>query len=102
VSSSEPRWPNTSNTLVAFLLGGEPICERCLTDACGGNEEITTARLAQLKQDVRLVSETDTCWICRAVTIVLCVPVPTRTKRTELLGPDRRQEHTGADRRESA
>lgn len=95
MTTSKPRWPNTSNTLVALLLGGEPVCERCLTDASGGSEERTTARLGQLKQDVRIVSWTGTCSICRAVTTVLCVPMPTRTA---LPLPDPRQGHTDADR----
>jgi hypothetical protein len=54
--TSEPRWPNTSNTLVALLLAGEPICEYCPTSASGDGAESTRACLAQLKQDVPMVS----------------------------------------------
>jgi hypothetical protein len=84
-----------NNTLVALLLAGEPVCERCLTDASGGSPERTAARLAQLEQDMRMVSSTGKCWRCRAVATVLCLVVPTRTK---LPLPDLRQRHTEANR----
>jgi hypothetical protein len=92
--TSEPR-SNTSNTLVALLLAGEPICEPCLTSASGGSAESIAARLAQLKLDVRMVSATGRCWICRAVATVLCRAVPSRT---ELSLPDLRRGHPDADR----
>jgi hypothetical protein len=93
--TSEPGWPNTSNTLVALLLAGEPICERCLTSSSGGSAETTAARLAQLKQDVRMVSATGRCWSCRDVATVLCLAVP---NRPELPLPDLQERHRDADR----